>query len=369
MLFKIYNAFDIYNVVHQDINKQLATFGEDFLGKNWLFDIFIAKKQTNVPDFVVIVTQKEQIIGTFTIYLCLDQLFIDNVGISIDDNEIFIYFIQKMYEFLLDNFLSYKCQHNFDKLDVEFRVNTTIHLCDISQESLLNVNFSNDTSIWNNCKVKDNMIYCNGRLEPNQLAYCRIFNANYEEYISDQEEINVEYGEESCVEDILDDLELELSLEQSQSTSKAQQNARKNNLILAKSKLSSTIFPDLDIGCFATTIKEPNEEICAFFGTLINESTRQKLSNKKSGFWCINIAKDEFLVPSDDCCANYINSPWKCIDDNGKPIQKNAKLIVSQRLKQVRVTAIKKIQIGEEIVMGYGKSFNFNPIVEKIQSN
>lgn len=356
MLFKIYNAFDIYNLVHQDINKQLATFGEDFLGKNWLFNIFIAKNQTNVPDFVVIVTQKEQIIGIFTIYLCLDQLFIDNVGISIDDNEVFTYFIQKMYEFLLDNFLSYKCQHNFDKLDVEFCVNT--HLCDISQESL-NVNFSNDTPIWNNCKVKDDMIYCHGRLEPEQLAYCRIFNANYEKYRSDEEEINIEYGVESCVEDILDDLDLELLYEQSLFISEAQQNARKNNLILAKSKLSSVICPDLGIGCFATTIKETDEEICAFFGTLINETTRQQLSNEKSGFWCINIAKNEFLLPSVNCCANYINSPWNCIDDNGKRTQKNAKLVVCQRLKQVRVIASKKIKIGEEIVMGYGKSFNF----------
>ena len=140
----------------------------------------------------------------------------------------------------------------------------------------------------------------------------------------------------------------------------------KNDLILAKSKLSSSTFPNLDIGCFATVIKESNEEIYPYFGFLINESTQKQLTNEKSGFGCINIAKHAFLVPSDDCCANYINSPWKCKDENGKPIQKNAKLIVNQRLKQVRVIAIKKIEIGEEIVMGYGKSFNLNPIVEQI---
>ena len=71
------------------------------------------------------------------------------------------------------------------------------------------------------------MIYCDGRLESNQLPYCRVFNDDYEKYSSDEEESNIKYGKESRVDDILDDLELELSFEQSQFMSKAQLNARK----------------------------------------------------------------------------------------------------------------------------------------------
>ena len=105
-------------------------------------------------------------------------------------------------------------------------MNTKIHSNNISQE-LIDVKLSDYTSIWNNCKVKDNMIYCNGRLESNSLPYCRVFNANYEKYSSDEEESSIKYRKESCVDDILDDLELELSFEQSQFMSKAQLNARK----------------------------------------------------------------------------------------------------------------------------------------------
>ena len=42
-----------------------------------------------------------------------------------------------------------------------------------------------------------------------------------------KEESSIKYRKESCVDDILDDLELELSFEQSQFMSKAQLNARK----------------------------------------------------------------------------------------------------------------------------------------------
>ena len=49
----------------------------------------------------------------------------------------------------------------------------------------------------------------------------------YVDYSSDEEESSIKYRKESCVDDILDDLELELSFELSQFMSKAQLNARK----------------------------------------------------------------------------------------------------------------------------------------------
>ena len=68
-----------------------------------------------------------------------------------------------------------------------------------------------------------------------------------------------------------------------------------------------------------------------------------------------------YLAPNVECCANYINSPFKCFID-GKACIANAKLIINKINKRARVVASHNIKEGTEILMSYGKKFNMNPI-------
>jgi hypothetical protein len=368
MYFKCLNAKELFEQLNIEILQEL----EVFVTKQYVYDLFIKKKQKKVPDYLAILIDDRKYIGVFTIYFQSNNLHIDNLYFPNLCSSRFCTIVRQMWKFLLKYFYRpYVLRHRFSSLNINFYLDSSF--VDFSHDDMKKV-------VWNNYNLwidilelsDDRFIY---RSEINtELIPCFIdyYNSKYSKGFFENEIVNSENKTPNVdnlvekvkavkivdtIDDIVHQFELDISLLSDDCVNgNAIIQAKSLGLILAKSKLESSICDSTGIGCFAGKHFKQNDEICRFQGKIITEDERAKNAQNVDGFWCIDLAGGKYMIPSKSCCANYINSPFKCFND-GKASKPNSKLVVDKRRKMARVVALFNIKLGTEILMPYGRSF------------
>lgn len=380
MYFKCLNAKELFEQLNIEILQEL----EIFVTKQYVYDLFIEKKQKKVPDYLAILIDDRKYIGVFTIYFQSNTLHIDNLYFPNLCSSQFCTIVRQMWKFLLKYFYRpYVLKHRFSSLNINFYLDSSF--VDFSHDDMKKV-------VWNNYNLwidifelsDDRFIY---RSEiSTELIPCFIdyYNSKYNKTFFDNEITNSENKSPNIdnlvekvkavkivdtIDDIIHRFELDISsLSDDCVSENAIIQAKSLGLILAKSKLESSICDSTGIGCFTGKHFKQNDEICRFQGKIITEDERAKKTQNVDGFWCIDLAGGKYMLPSKSCCASYINSPFKCFND-GKALRPNAKLVVDKRRKMARVVAMFNIKPGSEILMPYGRSFKWNQTMDECDTN
>lgn len=141
------------------------------------------------------------------------------------------------------------------------------------------------------------------------------------------------------------------------------------DLYVANSNLIHTIRQNANTkhmgkGLYTKNTISKGANICNFEGTIFHVNELDEYTNKykrENGFWgFVQIDKQHYLnTYESDCFANYINSPQNTKQTDGKTSIANAKMVVNNKSKIVRVKATKEIKAYQEILMSYGRNFKF----------
>ena len=352
MHLKCFYAQDIYKNININIINEVGKI----LPVDFIYNLFIAKLQQKVPDYLVIIMNDNDCIGVFTIYIKSDSMTVDNFVVPNISSSQFCVIILEIWKFIQNRFIVYMLRFNFQCLKINFNLDSS--MIDFKHIDMQNVKLNNGKNIWYDViEISQHLHIYITKINTALLSFAEYELGNPFSIPTNNPPVDKTL---LTTDDIIAKFNLDISLSNESIDETAVLQGKSLGLILAYSKLESSLFDSTGIGCFAGKSFKRKDEICRFQGKIISQQQREQYANKNRGFWCIDLGGGKFITPSNKCCANYINSPLNCFI-NGKACRSNAKLVVDKRNKVARVVASQNIHPGTEILMSYGKSYDMNP--------
>ena len=363
MQFKCLNAYQLFEVLNSEILNKLKKFTPD----KYIQELFISKTQEKVPDYIIIIIENNAYIGVLTVYFQNDSMHIDNFFVPDICSAKFCHIVLQLWKYLVHNFFAYILIHEFRCLKMYFHISPLD--IDFKHIDMKTLHIDEKNKLWFDViePSKDKYIYLSSMNAKTLYKFDLTVTQYSKEVVSENVSPNLKQSKQSkqstdnIFDDVIKKFDSNISILDDNINEKAVEEANSLGLILAKSKLKSLLYHSTGIGCFAGKEIKKKEEICRFQGKIINEKERQNILKDNNEYWCIALGTGTYLAPNVECCANYINSPFKCFID-GKACIANAKLIINKKNKRARVVASHNIKEGTEILMSYGKKFNMNPI-------